>query len=341
MSKRFSNAVRNYAATMGFLSLAYAFYFGSGRFEHLYQGSHSFPALGLTFTTETAFMAIFWAYAALLPIYYAFEKGESSASRFVRGIWRKDFGEEWKKSGRELALKAFFAPLMIGWMLSHASQAFIGTEQYFFSGDVDWKSLSTVPFFVYLFQAVLFADVFFFTAGYLVESEKLGNRIVSVDPTVSGWLVCLMCYPPFNGATNSFLGWYSSDSPILQQSPSLTLVLNALIVGLMAFYAYASVALGWKASNLTNRGIVMGGPYRWVRHPAYATKNLAWWIGAIPAIAYAWGNWSLVFAILSLSAWTGIYFLRAVTEERHLLMANNGYAEYMKKVPYRFVPGVW
>lgn len=78
-----------------------------------------------------------------------------------------------------------------------------------------------------------------------------------------------------------------------------------------------------------------------MRHPAYATKNLAWWLGAVPALAYAWGDWNLFFGILSLSAWTGVYYLRAVTEERHLLMADNGYAEYAKKVPYRFVPGVW
>ncbi|MFB0965676.1 MAG: isoprenylcysteine carboxylmethyltransferase family protein [Patescibacteria group bacterium] len=341
MSKRFREAARNYASTMAFLFLTYGFYWGSGRFAHLFTGKHVFPAFDMALTTDAAFVAIIWTYAAVLPLYYAFERGESSAYRFFKGFLKRDFGEEWKKAGRSLALKAFFAPLMIGWTLSHASQSVIGIERYFFSGNLDWNALTTVPFFAFAFQAVLFADVFFFTAGYLLEAGILKNRIVSVDPTVSGWVVCLLCYPPFNGATNTVLGWYSSDTPVLADSPSVTLVLNALVVSLMAFYAYASVALGWKASNLTNRGIVAKGPYRWMRHPAYAAKNLAWWVGAVPALATAWGTSNFVFALASLSAWTFLYYLRAATEERHLLMADNGYAEYAKAVPYRFVPGVW
>jgi protein-S-isoprenylcysteine O-methyltransferase Ste14 len=32
--------------------------------------------------------------------------------------------------------------------------------------------------------------------------------------------------------------------------------------------------------------------------------------------------------------------LRALTEERHLLMLENGYADYVRRVRYRFVPGL-
>ena len=52
----------------------------------------------------------------------------------------------------------------------------------------------------------------------------------------------------------------------------------------MAIYASASVALNFKASNLTHRGIIATGPYRFIRHPAYICKNMAWWIGSIPAV---------------------------------------------------------
>ncbi len=111
----------------------------------------------------------------------------------------------------------------------------------------------------------------------------------------------------------------------------------------MAAYAAASVALGFRASNLTNRGIVASGPYAIVRHPAYVTKNLAWWIGAVPfLISAAEKNPRLLPGVLfSLCAWSFVYYLRAVTEERHLKMAGNGYAEYVRKVPYRFIPGLW
>ena len=106
-------------------------------------------------------------------------------------------------------------------------------------------------------------------------------------------------------------------------------------------YSWASVALGFKASNLTNRGIVSHGPYRFVRHPAYATKNFAWWIGALPGL-YALcrddNREGAAYALLALIGWTAIYALRAVTEERHLLLAHNGYAEYMARVRWRFIP---
>ena len=39
--------------------------------------------------------------------------------------------------------------------------------------------------------------------------------------------------------------------------------------------------------------------------------------------------------------WTAIYALRALTEERHLLLRDNGYAQYATAVRWRFVPGIW
>ena len=42
----------------------------------------------------------------------------------------------------------------------------------------------------------------------------------------------------------------------------------------------------------------------------------------------------------SVAAWTVIYALRALTEERHLLMLDNGYSRYMQNVPFRFVPKI-
>ena len=133
------------------------------------------------------------------------------------------------------------------------------------------------------FQAILFVDTFLFTIGYIVEVPALRNRIRSVDPTFFGWFVCLACYPPFNGFTGQFFEWQSNDFPQFQNT-AVHFVANISLIALMAIYSWASVALGFKASNLTNRGIVSRGPYSVVRHPAYACKNLAWWIGALPTL---------------------------------------------------------
>jgi protein-S-isoprenylcysteine O-methyltransferase Ste14 len=148
--------------------------------------------------------------------------------------------------------------------------------------------------FPLLLSGFLLIDTAFFTLGYATESRYLGNRLKSVDSTWLGWLVVLVCYPPFNGTSIKYLHWYASNS-ISFTTVNLTFIANLAVVLLVGVYASASVALGFKASNLTNRGIV--------------------------------------------SLWSFIYFMRAITEERHL-NKDSDYQRYCKKVKYRFIPGV-
>ena len=48
---------------------------------------------------------------------------------------------------------------------------------------------------------------------------------------------------------------------------------------------------------------------------------------------------SKFFIILGILAWVYIYYLRAVTEERHLIK-DEEYKKYVEKVKYRFIPKV-
>ena len=82
------------------------------------------------------------------------------------------------------------------------------------------------------------------------------------------------------------IGWYSSDFPQFENSFA-QIFFPTLILILMAIYSWASLSLGFKASNLTNRGIVSHGPYKYIRHPAYICKNLAWWLGGLPFLITA------------------------------------------------------
>jgi protein-S-isoprenylcysteine O-methyltransferase Ste14 len=180
-----------------------------------------------------------------------------------------------------------------------------------------------------------------YTFGYLIELPGLNNEIRSVDPTLLGWGAALACYPPFNLITGYILGSTVSDFPQFD-SPTVHVTLNALLLLLMAIYASASVALGWKASNLTHRGIIDRWPYSVVRHPAYVCKNMAWWIGSFPIIGEAFKKSIMagLWAILSILAWSMLYFLRAVTEEDHLRGVNQEYDTYAARVRYRFIPGI-
>lgn len=240
-------------------------------------------------------------------------------------------------------LKALFGPLMtmafmtasMGLLTNLASIWKLGLDA------LSFRELFDQYLFWTLFQLIVMADVFVFTAGYLVEMPALDNRIRSVDPTVLGWTAALVCYAPFNVVVGTLLGPPSDEFPRFD-SPIAHYSWNFLLLALMAIYTSASVALGFKASNLTHRGIVVRGPYRLVRHPAYACKNLAWWVGSIPIVTAAFAQSSLagLEALASIAGWTFLYVLRALTEEDHLRSVDGEYAAYASKVRYRFIPGV-
>lgn len=177
---------------------------------------------------------------------------------------------------------------------------------------------------------IIFAvDCGFAFVGYASESRWLGNKTRSVEPTAFGWLVCISCYPPFNNVLGTYLPLEAG--PQLFKSDTTLLVFRTLVVCFFSIYAAATVAFGMKFSNLTNRGIVTRGPYRFIRHPAYVCKCSAWWLENLPTLTI-----TKAFFLCGLCAWYG---LRAWTEERHLSM-DPEYVAYKKKVPWVAIPGV-
>lgn len=297
-------------------------------------------------------------YAVLLLIFYGLERSPrpSKSVWCLQALWwafqspRRFWQNGWTKDERlgvlSILLKGFFAPLMIVWLFDH-SLALLHNGHVLFDiwkhPESSWRTLLGTEGYWFLFRLILFVDVFFFTIGYLIELPVLNNEIRSVDPTLLGWAVALACYPPFNGLTGSVFGWHSSDFPQFTNNPTIHLIANSLVLLLMAVYSWASIALNFKASNLTHRGIVSSGPYQFVRHPAYACKNLAWWIGLGPAFILAAQN-SLTAVLLtvgSMLGWSAIYFMRAITEEDHLRSVDAAYDLYCQKVKYRFIPFLW
>jgi len=188
--------------------------------------------------------------------------------------------------------------------------------------DVSWAIQLAYDF-------VFFVDCGMALIGYSTESRWLGNKTRSVEPTALGWTVCLACYPPFNNVLGTYLPLESGPQHFTETTQ---LVLRGLVVALFTIYASATVAFGLRFSNLTNRGIISRGPYRYVRHPAYLTKCTAWWFEHLPTITL-----TKAFFLTLLCA---VYALRAWTEERHLGM-DPEYREYKKKVPWVIFPGFY
>ena len=363
----------NYLSTLAFIGVSFWIVTRVSEFHRSFlQGEWHLGTFEIdaVITVHSVFLSLIALYALLLIPYYAVHPWMRSKSfTFLQGTWfalrhrgrryahaaaipnamRLPLGVRLspatKQAGLALLLKFFFAPLMINWCLIHIANLSGSLLQLFEGIDsgLSGRMLFDTSIFWAAFQLILFVDTLLFTLGYIVEVPALGNRIRSVDPTFFGWFICLACYPPFNDFTGRFLQWQSSDFPYFAND-FVHFALNVTLLIALAIFSWASVALGFKASNLTNRGIVTHGPYAFVRHPAYAAKNFAWWLGALPTVAMLLvaRNWSgLAYALFALFGWTAIYVLRAITEERHLLMSKNGYAEYAARVRWRFIPGIW
>jgi protein-S-isoprenylcysteine O-methyltransferase Ste14 len=371
LSRRFA---ANYLSTLAFVGLAWWIVRDVSEFHrnHL-QARWQLGSSDVDFAVSihALIAGLIGLYAVLLvPYYLRYPWLHSKASVFLQGVWfallrsrrpvsrargrtmrpgrlpiRFALSPAAQQAGLALLLKFFFAPLMLNWCLAHASDmthAVVQLVEGVHAG-LRGRALFDTWLFWAAFQLILFVDTFLFTIGYIVEIPALRNRIRSVDPTFFGWAICLACYPPFNDITTRFFAWQSADFPQFQ-GDTAHFAANVLLLTALGIYSWATVALGFKASNLTNRGIVARGPYACVRHPAYVAKNFAWWIGAIPLLGsqLAGSNYSaFAYSLLSLAGWTTIYALRAITEERHLLMGNNGYAEYMQRVRWRFIPRVF
>jgi protein-S-isoprenylcysteine O-methyltransferase Ste14 len=182
----------------------------------------------------------------------------------------------------------------------------------------------------FVVAAVFTFDLLFGTVGYLCALRLLGTHIRSANPYLSGWVAALICYPPFvlmgPGSILSYTPGTRSWSDWLGGNETAVLLYGALLVLLAGVYAWSTVIFGLRFSNLTHRGILTNGPYRWFRHPAYLSKNVFWWFAHLPFLVVT-GPADAVRNCLLLALVNAVYWWRALTEERHL-RADPDYVAY-------------
>jgi len=171
--------------------------------------------------------------------------------------------------------------------------------------------------------------------------DLLAERAQSLDrEDVKGWdrliLFFLLLIGPLAmmivAGLDERFGW----SPQILLTPRLV-ALAVMVLGYivstwaMAMNRYYSAVV--RIQKDRGQTVVSDGPYRFVRHPSYATGIVASLM--IPILLGS--LWALIPTIL-VAVGT---IIRTALEDRTLLEELDGYKEYAAKVRYRLLPGVW
>ena len=233
---------------------------------------------------------------------------------------------------RAWAVKGFFLAFMISILPGNWRDAV--------HAESAWIAAGPVNLALWLIMVMFMIDVTFATVGYVLTMKPLDAHIRTANPHAAGWAAALICYPPFilmgeHGPLDYHPGTAGSQGWIhwLADYPLATVLMGAWLVFLTGVYAWATVAFGFRFSNLTHRGILTHGPYAWTKHPAYVSKNLFWWCAVLPFLATSGSMVDMIRNTAICAMVSGVYYWRALTEEKHLSSdpAYVEYAEWMER----------
>ena len=226
---------------------------------------------------------------------------------------------------------------------------------------VGWKAWLRFAAFTLLLPMILFIAagrlnwvwawvyvgiVVFFTlvsriAVMRTNPDLLAERAQSLDrEDVRGWdrliLFFLLLVGPLAmmivAGLDERFGW-SPQIPLTPRLVALAIMVLGYTVGTwaMAVNRYYSAVV--RIQKDRGQTVITDGPYRFVRHPSYATGIVS----------------SLMIPILLGSLWALIpcglvalgTIIRTALEDRTLLEELDGYKEYAQRVRYRLLPGIW
>ena len=283
--------------------------------------------IGAGHTTIPAFIALAVAtilYVAITDLIA--EEPDDYLNQVGRAVLMQDFREKDVLFAlRLLAIKCFFLALMFSGGMASLSDLADKPAWAFPPLSAAW--------FEGLIRLAFLLDVVLAAGGYIATFKLFGWHVRTTETTALGWLVCLICYEPFFPAiSHAFVpygegpGWEN----VIQEGSAVFMLWSAATLFFTLTYVWATVAFGPRFSNLTHRGIITTGPYRFLKHPAYVSKNIAWWLVAIPSFIASGLAEGLARAVM-LAMISCIYLLRARAEER-MLSEDPAYRDYAATV---------
>jgi protein-S-isoprenylcysteine O-methyltransferase Ste14 len=163
------------------------------------------------------------------------------------------------------------------------------------------------------------------TIGQLIVIATMVMRRAPqrITPNPLWWLLAFV-------ATYGSLFWTtfaSAGRPIVPNA-----ITNAISIVSLVIVVYARWSLGRNIGFVpAQRTVVRSGAYAYVRHPIYTGLYLAW-------VSFALRLYSSVNVAIFLTI-CALFVIKSIVEEG-FLRQDPGYAQYMRQVKYRFIPGL-
>lgn len=127
--------------------------------------------------------------------------------------------------------------------------------------------------------------------------------------------------------------WHLSNMAVWLNAVGGALVIAGFWATTLVFRENSFAAPVVRVQAERKHHVIDTGPYAFVRHPMYAAALL--YLVGMPLLLGSWYGLLLVPVIVAGLA------PRAVFEERLLKRDLPGYADYMQRVRYRLIPGLW
>jgi protein-S-isoprenylcysteine O-methyltransferase Ste14 len=201
------------------------------------------------------------------------------------------------------------------------------------AGTVEWPA--GWVFFISMFGLGIGVAIWL----YRCSPGLLEERIESLQRAGRGWdrvfivilLVLFVSWFAIMPLDAVRLGW--SHVPLAMRALGMLLYLVSWYLFFIVFRENPYTSATVRVQRERGQKVIDSGPYARVRHPMYAAAVL-FFVGA----AIMLGSWAGVAVSGLLLV---VLALRMRLEERLLRAELPGYAEYMEKVRYRLIPGVW
>jgi protein-S-isoprenylcysteine O-methyltransferase Ste14 len=165
-------------------------------------------------------------------------------------------------------------------------------------------------------------------------AERLGPRkgAKSWDTTIMSMLGLIQLVRYIVAGLDQRFGW-TGGFPFAAQIAALIVGFlgYALVVWATASNAYFSQIV--RIQSERGQTVATGGPYQYVRHPAYLGAIL--FELAAPVLLASW--WALILSLVNVF----LLILRTALEDRTLQAELAGYVDYARQVRQRLIPGLW